>query len=213
MTTGYATFKDGALIALALTGNTECFDALVDRHQSAVRRRVKSMLRNNTDEDDLVQEVFLKAWRALASFRSQASFRTWISHIATNEVMQLYRRESHSPTHLATIDLDTFASKFDSPQQALEQAEAAETIQNAIAKLPRIYRQILVLRDLKQLSEIETARSLRATKPMVKSRLFRARRMLAAALERQDRRVELMRAHPISHAAVVPHVDVKRKAA
>ena len=55
------------------------------------------MTKNTSDEDDLVQEVFFKAWRHLGSFRSEAEFRTWIIRIAINEVMQLYRRKSHDP--------------------------------------------------------------------------------------------------------------------
>lgn len=93
MVPGITTFKDGVLIELALAGQAECFSVLVDRHKTAVRRRIRSMLRNTADADDLVQEAFLKAWRHLASFRAEASFRTWINQIAVNEVMQLYRRQ------------------------------------------------------------------------------------------------------------------------
>ena len=93
MVPAITTFEDDVLIELALAGQTECFSVLVDRHKTAVRRRIRSMLRNTADADDLVQEVFLKAWRHLASFRAEASFRTWIKQIAVNEVMQLYRRQ------------------------------------------------------------------------------------------------------------------------
>ena len=67
MTSGIATSGDGILIQLALAGQTECFAILIDRHKEAVTKRIRSMIRNKTDEDDLVQDVFLKAWRHLAS--------------------------------------------------------------------------------------------------------------------------------------------------
>ena len=181
-----AQLEDSVLIELTLAGQTACFNVLIDRHQAAVRTRIRSMTQKTGDEDDLVQQVFFKAWRHLADFRSEAQFRTWITQIATNEVRQRYRRESHSPLCAALVSLDTFASKIESPQQSLERSETVEAVRRAIAHLPAIYRQILVLRELKQLSESETARSLRASIPMVKSRLFRARQMLLAALQRQN---------------------------
>jgi RNA polymerase sigma-70 factor, ECF subfamily len=195
-----AQLEDSALIELTLAGETACFNVLIDRHQASVRTRIRSMTRKTEDEDDLVQQVFFKAWRHLASFRSEAQFRTWITQIATNEVLQLYRRESHSPLCPALANLDTFASKIESPQQSLERSEAVETVRRAIRHLPAIYRQILVLRDLKQLSEADTARLLQASIPMVKSRLFRARQMLSAELQRRSQRVP-RRVPKISRAA------------
>jgi len=139
-------------------------------------------------EDDFVQEAFLKAWLHLDSFRSESSFRTWITRIAMNEVMQFYRRELKAPVR-AFADLDTFASSFESPFHSLERKEAAERVRSAIAKLPAIYREVLVLRSFKQLSEAETARSVHGAVPMVKTRLFRARQLLTAALQGRPLRV------------------------
>ena len=187
MVPGITTFKDGVLIELALAGQAECFSVLVDRHKTAVRRRIRSMLRNTADADDLVQEAFLKAWRHLASFRAEASFRTWINQIAVNEVMQLYRRQRCSRIYPALEDLDTFASRCDSPHRYFERVEARKAVHNAVAKLPEKYREILVLRDLQQLSAQETAEWLQVSVPLVKTRLFRARLLLLSAVQRQRR--------------------------
>ena len=183
-----AGFEDDALIELTLAGQTECFNVLVDRHQSAVRTRIRSMAKNRSDEDDLVQEVFFKAWRHLGSFRSEAEFRTWIIKITTNEVMQLYRRKSRNPLVPAAADLDSFASQLESAQKSLERVEATQIIRSAIAGLPAIYRQILLL-ELGEFSEAETAHHLKVSLSTVKTRRFRARRMLAAAVQRAGRRV------------------------
>ncbi len=188
MTTPGHTIEDHVLIEMVLAGRAECFDVLMERHQSAVRRRIRSMTYDASNEDDFVQDVFLKAWRHLASFRSESSFRTWITRIAVNEVMQFYRRERHSPTCPAFKDLDTYASSLGSPHQPLERKEATQRVRSAIAKLPAIYRDILVLRDLQELSEVEAARSLEGSIPMVKTRLFRARQLLSLALQTQPLR-------------------------
>ena len=170
------------------------------------------MAKNTSDEDDLVQEVFLKAWRHLASFRSEATFRTWIIRIATNEVIQLNRRESHSPLCQAPVNLEAFASKLESALQSLERAEANQTVRSAIAGLPAIYRQILLL-ELGQFSESETARFLSVSIPTVKTRRFRARRMLAAALQRQGQRVFREPKRTITDTPMTLEIDLTTRAA
>ena len=187
MTSGIATSGDGILIQLALAGQTECFAILIDRHKDAVTKRIRSMIRNKTDEDDLVQDVFLKAWRHLAGFRAEASFRTWITRVATNEVLQLYRRECRSPLRPSQTDLDAFASQCELPDQCLARVETRQTVRNAVAELPAKYRQIIVLRDLRQLSVRETARTMKISSQLVKTRLFRARAKLSAALLKKGR--------------------------
>lgn len=180
--TSFSTLHDSALIEKTLAGQSECFDVLMDRHTPAVRRRVRSMAHNTSDEDDLVQETFLKAWRHLGAFRSEASFCTWIARVATNEVLQQYRRDRSSVVDPATIPLEEFASHSDSPHDALARAEAQRTVRQAVAALPDKYRQVLTLCDLNELSATEVARCLQAGIPMVKTRLFRARRMVSTAI-------------------------------
>jgi RNA polymerase sigma factor (sigma-70 family) len=181
MTTS-ATLQDSALIEGTLAGRSECFTVLMNRHMPAVRRRVKSMVRNTSDEDDLVQETFLNAWRHLSSFRSDASFRTWITRVATNEVLQQYRRNRRSAIAPAVTDLEACASHEETPYQALARMEAHQTVRTAIARLPEKYRRVLVLRDLDELTTHEAARCLESGIPLVKSRHFRARRMLSRAI-------------------------------
>jgi RNA polymerase sigma-70 factor, ECF subfamily len=184
MTPPLATFDDDTLISMTLAGRPECFAVLMDRHLLAVKRQVLSMLYNTIDADDLVQEVLLKAWRSLSTFRSEASFRTWITRVAINEVLQWYRRERHRSRCQSPDDFDTFASLCDSPHHHFARAEAAQRVRKALARLPEKYREVLVLREFDQLSVQETAHSLQASVPAVKSRLFRARILLSASLRR-----------------------------
>ena len=193
MTPLLAKFADSTLIKLALAGRVDCFAALMDRHVAAVRRRIRSMLRNANDTDDLLQEVLLKVWCRLSTFRSESTFRTWIIRVATNEVLQSYRKEQRRPLFQATSDLDFLPSPAESPHQSFARVEVAEAVRHAVLELPSKYRQVLVLRDLQELDERETARWLKLSIPAVKTRLFRARLMLSAALQRSRNR-EVVRA-------------------
>jgi RNA polymerase sigma-70 factor (ECF subfamily) len=184
-----AKFEDKTLIEMALAGQSEYFSVLMDRHVTAVRRCVMSMVRNTSDVDDLVQDAFLKAWTHLCTFRFEASFRSWITRIAMNESLGLYRRQRCRPSFSAPGNLEAFASQCESPHEALVRSETRLTLHIAIARLPTKYREILTLCDLEQLSAQETAGRLKLSIPLVKTRLFRARRMLSAALHKSARMV------------------------
>ena len=179
-----ATFEDNALIKLALAGQTECFTVLMDRHLATIRGRIGSMVRNAADADDLLQEVLLKVWRHLATFRSESSFRTWMTRVAINEALQSFRRERRSPFCQAFGDFDAFASHSELPLQSLTRAETTRIVRKAVVALPAKYRQVMILREFQQLSTREIAQSLHSSIPAVKTRLFRGRLMLQAALER-----------------------------
>jgi len=180
-----ATFEDSALIKLALEGQTECFTVLTNRHLPAVRRRIGSMVPNTTDADDLIQEVLLKIWRHLSTFRSESTFRTWMTRVAINEALQLFRRQQIRPICQSLREFDTFASHHETPLDALARAETTQIVRQAAVALPAKYSQVVILRDIEELSERETAQRLQSSIPAVKTRLFRARRMLSAALRRK----------------------------
>jgi RNA polymerase sigma-70 factor, ECF subfamily len=179
-----ATFEDSALIQLALAGQTESFVVLTNRYLPAVRRRIGSIVPNRTDVDDLLQEVLLKVWRRLSTLRSESAFRTWITRVAINEALQSWRRERSRPICQELGDFDIFASHDESPLQALTRAETTQIVRNAVVELPAKYRQVLNLREFEELSLQEIAESLHSSIPAVKTRLFRARRMLLTALQR-----------------------------
>jgi RNA polymerase sigma-70 factor (ECF subfamily) len=173
---------------LALAGETECFTVLTNRHLPAVRRRIGSIIPNTTDADDLLQEVLLKVWRHLSTFRSESTFRTWMTRVAINEALQSFRREQRRPVCQPLGDFDVFASPNDSPHQSLARVEATQAVRSAVVKLPPMYRRVLTLRDIEQLSIRETAQRLQSSVPVVKTRLLRARRLLLAALKRSNLR-------------------------
>jgi RNA polymerase sigma-70 factor (ECF subfamily) len=184
MTPSLATLKDSTLIKMALSGQTECFAILTNRHLPAVRRRISSIVRNTTDADDVLQETLLKVWCHLSTFRSKSNFRTWMTRVAINEALQAFRRERSTRISRVFIDLDTFASLVESPVESLTRAEVTRIVRNAVVQLPADYRRAVVLRYLEQLTLTETAQWLHSSIPAMKSRLFRARLMVLTALRR-----------------------------
>jgi RNA polymerase sigma-70 factor (ECF subfamily) len=173
---------DKALINLVLTGQAEYFGLLMDRHLAAVRGRVQWMTRSAQDADDIMQETQLKAWKGLDSFRSEASFRTWMTRIAINELLQFYRKADREPLVHDLSELAVAASPSDSPFEACLREELAQNVKAAVSRLPSKYKQVVFFRNVQELSLRDTARELQTTTQAVKARLFRARAALSKAL-------------------------------
>ena len=178
-----ADFEDSALVRNVLAGRTECFTVLTIRHVCALRSRIGSIVATANDVDDLLQDVLLKVWLRLSTFRSESAFRTWITRVAINEALQSWRRDRRRPNFQALGDSDTFVSTNESPLQALIRAETTQIVRKAVHELPEKYQQVLNLREFEELSLEEIAEFLHSSIPAVKTRLFRARRMLQTALQ------------------------------
>src|SRR5258706_16116113 len=128
MTAALETLEDITLIRRALAGQAESFAALLERHSVALRKRIRSMVPNPADAEDLLQEVWLKVWRLMSTFRAEASFGTWVTRVAINEVLQSYRRARYRPRYQELVDLDAFVSPSDSPHQSFVRVEAAQAV-------------------------------------------------------------------------------------
>ena len=187
-------FEDDTLIKRALTGDAEAFAVLVGRHVASIRKCIGCIVRNASDTDDVVQDVLLKIWSRLSTFRSESTFRTWATRVAVNETLMFYRRERHWRTPQLIEDLDQLAYPSERTDQTLMRAEAAREVRRALETLPRMYRSVLMLHDLEQLSLKETALRVNASVPAVKTRLFRGRLMLSVAIRTAAR-------HPLASAA------------
>jgi RNA polymerase sigma factor (sigma-70 family) len=178
--------NDQTLIEMTLAGQNACFEALLDRHLEAVRKRVGAMIPNKAEAEDVLQEVQLKAWKHLASFRRDSSFRTWITRIAINEALQSMRR-ARTRHRWDVMDLDRLAASTGSAEQLYARQEMAGTVRRAIRQLPMKFQQILVLREFREMTVKEAARELNSNLPLVKTRLFRARAMLSKVLRRWNK--------------------------
>jgi RNA polymerase sigma-70 factor (ECF subfamily) len=187
MISPFGTLTDQVLIEMAVTGRSDCFSLLMDRHMTAVRRHVRAMVPNEPDQEDVLQEVLLKVWRHLADFRLECSLRTWMIQIASNEARQWYRRHTSRRVFQPLEDSGPIASMQDSPEKRLLRNEAARVLHSGLATLPAKYRDVLVLRYFEEHCGEDTARCLGITVPAVKTRTFRARRLLSTKLRQWKR--------------------------
>jgi RNA polymerase sigma-70 factor, ECF subfamily len=178
-----AQVEDNALIQRSLAGDAESFAQLVNRHSGYVHRQIRGILRNHPDAGDLLQDVFLKVRSRLASFRAESTFRTWMTLVAVNQTLMLIRREQCRPRCQPLDNVHRLVCPGELTDQSLMRSEEAHGLRRAVWRLPCIYRSVVTLHDLDQLSLKETARRVKATIPAVKSRLFRGRQMLQAAIQ------------------------------
>jgi RNA polymerase sigma-70 factor, ECF subfamily len=185
MTENIATLDDRTLIEMTIAGQTECFSVLIDRHATTAKRCISLIVRRTQDVEDILQNTFLKAWVNLSSFRFEAGFRSWLIRIAMNEAFQYHRYYRCRPSCPDPAHLDELACARDSPEQRLQRSEATRNVRLAIARLPSKYREVVRLCDIQQLTAIETARHLKSSVALVKTRRFRARNMLSAALRQK----------------------------
>jgi RNA polymerase sigma-70 factor, ECF subfamily len=180
------------LIARVRSGDHEAFYALVQPHERSIYVAALSIVNNDSDAEEVVQEAILKAFKAMDSFRAEAKFSTWIIQIAINEArMKLRKNRRHlydSIDHPAQgqeegdyIPKD-FADWRPIPSEALDHSRLREALKQALASLSPKYRQVLILRDVEQLNIAETAKLLGITEAAVKTRLLRARLMMRDAL-------------------------------
>lgn len=181
------------MIAAILAGQTELYHELIRPHERSVYLMALSYMKNEADAEDVTQEAFVKAFRGLSSFRSESRFSTWLISITLNEARGRLRRQS-----LVRMEsLDAAASDDHSvspallrdwreiPSEVVERSEVRLLLQQAIAALPQIYREVFVLRDVEQMNINETAETLNISIPSVKVRLHRARTMLQKQLAPQ----------------------------
>jgi RNA polymerase sigma-70 factor, ECF subfamily len=181
--------KEMEWIARILRGERDLFHELIQPYERAVFLTAVSVLRDSTEAEDAAQEAMIKAYRALASFRGDAKFSTWLTTITLNEARSRLRRAAR--VRVESLD-DTgqeedftpflVADWREIPSETLEREELAQQIQNAIEGLPPSYREVFLLRDKEEMSIEEIAQALGVTANLVKVRLFRARMMLQKQL-------------------------------
>lgn len=171
------------LVGRAAAGDAEAFEQLIDLHGRRTYRMLVRIVGDQTDAEDVLQETFLKAWRALPRFRGDARFSTWLYRIAVNEANRRLARESH---RRALPLEDTLAEVPDlaaGPAARAESAELQRLVSECIEKLPPRYRAAVVLRDIDGLTNDEAAEALGLTVRNFKSRLHRGRMGIRRMLE------------------------------
>ena len=168
---------DGALVISAQAGGREAFAALVRRHTDRVYAVVRRFGFSRDAAEEITQEVFLRAWRSIGSFRGDSRFLTWLYRIALNEASRRVKREAARP-FVRSLDAADAVEPWDvreEPYARVAHAELREALAAAVRALPIKYRAPLILRDIEGLSTVETAAVLDLGEAALKSRLHRAR--------------------------------------
>jgi RNA polymerase sigma-70 factor (ECF subfamily) len=172
-----------ALVDRALQGGRDAFGDLIHPHLSFLNRFARAKLQSESDAEDVVQQSILKALIHLQQFRQEASFKSWISAITENEVLRLRRDRGVRAQITLRFATDLAADSGRSPHTEIELAENAAWVHRAVTRLPRKYRLIIQLRDLRELSIAETAQRLKLSSSAVRTRHHRARKLLKRSLK------------------------------
>lgn len=166
-----ATSTDFELIDLTVAGDTAAFDVLVTRYRSSIYGLAYRMLRNHDDAADVAQDVFFKAYEALATFRKKSSFHTWLYRIATNSCINYLRKNSVQQY------VECSSYQFMRPSDTLDsiyKMELQEVVNEAIERLPEKQKATVMLRVCDGLSHREVSRILHCSVGTAKANYFHA---------------------------------------
>ncbi|MBF6615666.1 RNA polymerase sigma factor RpoE [Pollutimonas thiosulfatoxidans] len=181
---------DAELVARVQRGDKRAFDLLVLKYQRKIMRLLSRMIRDPAEVEDVAQEAFIKAYRALPQFRGDSAFYTWLYRIAINTARNWQAASGRRPITLNAIeteDGETF-SQIDNltdnstPESTLASRQVVETVNKAINSLPDDLRTAIVLREIEGMSYEDIAQSMGCPIGTVRSRIFRAREAIAAQL-------------------------------
>jgi RNA polymerase sigma factor (sigma-70 family) len=177
--------QDRILVGLALEGDQQAYQKLMDKYSGALTRHVQKMVRKQGEVDDLVQECFIKAFSALKSYSADYAFSTWLYKIATNHTIDFLRKRK-----LKTMSIDQPISTKDGevefelpdttyrPDRHIVEDERRMLLQAAIEHLPEKYHRVIVMRHQQEKSYEEIAMELDLPLGTVKAHIFRARALL-----------------------------------
>ena len=185
----YSTAEDKALVGWAQAGDMLAFEEMVARHRDKIYARAYSMMRNEDEAVDLSQEAWVKGWQRLKQFQGEASFGTWMTRIVINLCLDALRRKKRQ--HADSIELMAEESGgverhmpvvTVNPTEGLERAELRQRIDQALGQLSEAHRTVLMLHEFDGLEYKEIAKVMACSIGTVMSRLFYARRRMAALM-------------------------------
>jgi RNA polymerase sigma-70 factor (ECF subfamily) len=189
---------DLALVSQAAAGDVQAFDALMRRYNQRLYRTARSILKDEAEAEDAVQEAWWKVWNHLRDFRAEARPSTWLTRITVNEALMRLRRNKSREAVIQSVQTnvpepDTMTNSeptaalpdTSQPDQLAWRAELRRRIEVHIDELPDLYRAVFMLRGVEELSSAEVAAVLDLPEATVRVRYMRARRLLQEALKEE----------------------------
>jgi len=178
--------KDEDLVVLARSGRPEAFMELVRRHRERIFVMIYGMTRDRSDAEDLTQETFLAAYRALGRFRQRSSFYTWVYRIAVNLSLNFLKKRGRERDRMVFDEnlapADPAAGAVASPEETSAQSELEAKLAEAVEALPPLFKAAFLMVANQGLSHAEAARILGCTENTVSWRMHKARKLLRARM-------------------------------
>lgn len=184
---------DALLVERAVAGDQKAFELLVIKYQRRIQRLIGRMVRDVDLVEDIAQETFIRAYRALAQFRGDAQFYTWLYRIAVNTAKKTLMDMKRDPTVSEnsfksqdddeTSPLENVLTSSETPDAVLASKEIAEMVNAAMEALPEELREAITLREIEGLSYEEISEAMNCPIGTVRSRIFRAREAISVRIK------------------------------
>ncbi|MEV8378531.1 sigma-70 family RNA polymerase sigma factor [Kribbella sp. NPDC056861] len=178
---GWSQAGDDALRRAAALGDADAFAAVIERHGPAMFRYARRMLNDHGDAEEVVQDAFVAAWKALPEFRGESALRTWLFTLTARKAIDLLRKKR--PTPVGDETLSALPAGGSDPVDPAVRTELLEALDAALAELPDRQRAVWLLREIEEMSYHEIAEVLATTPTVVRGQLARARIALQEKLE------------------------------
>ncbi|WP_454721935.1 MULTISPECIES: RNA polymerase sigma factor RpoE [Cupriavidus] len=181
---------DQLLVERVQKGDKRAFELLVAKYHRKIIRLISRLVRDSAEVEDVAQDAFIKAYRALPQFRGESAFYTWLYRIAVNTAKNYLATQGRRPEAISDIDAEeaeTFADgeqlrDINTPESMLHTRQVAETVNRAMEALPEELRTAITLREIEGLSYEEISEAMGCPIGTVRSRIFRAREAIAEKL-------------------------------
>ena len=186
--------NESELIGRIARRDQAAFETMMRQHNSRLFRVARSILKDDAEAEEAVQDAYLEAYRAIATFRGESRLSTWLTRIVVTQSLMRLRRHRRDPTVVpfahpddraaGSVVPDVADERNESQADAVMRAEVRRMLERRIDELPVAFRTVFVMRDVEDLTVEETATCLAIPAATVRTRLFRARSLLRAALAR-----------------------------
>ncbi|WP_295362975.1 RNA polymerase sigma factor RpoE [uncultured Succinivibrio sp.] len=177
--------SDEAIVKRVQQGDVSAYNILVIKYQHKVAQIISKFVGNSADVNDVAQEAFIKAYKAINNFRGESSFYTWLYRIVVNAAKTYLESNSKRKNHIdvdseefQSIDSQGVLTSRESPDKIIESQELQQVILSAMSELPEELRQAIMLREVEGMSYEDMADLLQIPIGTVRSRIFRARQFI-----------------------------------